>query len=197
MRMDRKKLLLVGVAVLALLGLIVYSNLGASQLEVLDEIGGPFTLTGEGGKQYTREDFTGKVVMLTFGFTNCPDVCPTTLFSMKRLRNKLSGPLDRFQVLFVTLDPERDPPDHLAKYVSHFGEGILGLGGDLEHIEAIAKAYKTKFFKRPLADTNTYTIAHSDFMYLLDGKGRTRGIYHHNEPLEKIIQDAQSLLEEL
>jgi len=198
--MDQKMRVAIVGAVFALLALAVvsYSATNKESLPVIKEIGGGFSLVGEGGKPITLEDFRGSVVMLTFGFTTCPDICPTTLFSLKRLRAKLGDAAKDFKVIFVTLDPERDSPDHTAAYAGHFGPGVVGLGGNMQAIKETADRYKTKFFKKPIeGGEGAYTIAHSDFMYLLDAQGRTRAIYHHNDPLENIVADAQKLLDEI
>lgn len=173
------------------------SKANDSHLPVIEEIGGNFQLVGAEMQPVGLRDFRGKVVMLTFGYTHCPDVCPTTLLSMKRLRARLSSNSDRFVVLFVTLDPERDTPGIIGEFVEFFGEGIVGLSGDLRQIRNVTSIYKTTFKKVNSRGKAGYMISHSDFIYLIDWKGRTRGIYHHNDPLRKISEDVKALLAKL
>ena len=168
-----------------------------SQLPIIKDIGGNFELVGTEMQPVGLRDFRGKVVMLTFGYTHCPDTCPTTMLRMKRLRARLNSNRDRFVVLFVTLDPERDTPRIMGEYVEYFDAGIVGLTGALGQIRNVTSIYKTTFKKVNSRSKAGYMISHSDFIYLIDGKGRTRGIYHHNEPLQKISGDVQALLAKL
>lgn len=170
--------------------------LAEQPLPVLEQIGADFQLTGSGGKPMGRSDFSGKIVMLTFGYTHCPDVCPTTLFAMKRLRVSLGDAAQNLRVVFITLDPERDTQAHLDTYVGYFGDGIVALTGTIAQIRGVTSSYKTFFEKRAAQGASEYIVAHSDFIYLLDGQGRTRAIYHHDEPIEKMAPDIRALLAE-
>ena len=167
------------------------TTLTAGELRLYETIGGDFTLTGPDGKPVSLNDFRGKAVMLFFGFLNCPEVCPTTLLTMKKVRQKLGKSADRFQVIFITLDPERDEPVMMGQYVSHFHKSFLGLTGNKEQIGKVAKLYHVGFKKVPIKET--YTIAHTDVLYLLDQQGRTRGLYQRNDTIEQIVKDINSL----
>lgn len=181
--------------ILAGVPIIYYSS--ARDLPVIDGIGGDFTLTGPGGRPFALSETRGKVVMVTFGYTHCPDVCPATLLQMKRLMARLGEAGENFRVLFVTLDPERDTAEVLTNYVGFFGPWVTGLTGSLDQIQDVTGSYRTFFKKSESGSKAGYLVAHSDFVYLLDHLGRTRVIYHYNEPLEKMVEDAKLLLADI
>ena len=152
-------------------------------------------LTDHTGKARTLADFRGKAVVLFFGFTHCPDVCPTTLADMAQVKRKL-GPLgERVQVLFVTVDPERDTQDKLAKYVPAFDPSFLGLRGDPEATRAVAKEFKVYFEKRPGATPGEYSVDHSAQSYVIDPQGRLRLFVRHERIGEDLAPDLRTLLE--
>jgi len=131
-----------------------------------------FNLTDQNGKTRTLADFRGKVVALFFGYTHCPDVCPTTLADMAQVRRMLGKDADRVQVLFVTVDPERDKPELLVKYMSVFDPSFLGLYGDALATAQAAKAFSVSFIKQPT--TTGYSMDHSVGTFLIDPEGRVR-----------------------
>jgi protein SCO1/2 len=133
-----------------------------------------FRLTDHNGKARTLEDFRGKVVVLFFGYTQCPDVCPTTLSELAATMQKLGADADRVQVLFVTVDPERDTPDLLARYVPAFNPSFLGLYGDAAATEATAKEFKIIYQKQPGPTPGAYSVDHSAGTYIFDPQGRLR-----------------------
>ncbi|MDH4248073.1 MAG: SCO family protein [Deltaproteobacteria bacterium] len=190
------RLVFMALALLVQLAVPLSAVQAEEALPVLDKIGGEFTLPGPKGKPVSRADFKGQVVMLTFGYTYCPDVCPTTLNAMKMLRKKLGADAARFQVLFITLDPERDTPERLERFVAYFGEGILSLHGSLKEIKTVTELYRARFMKQPSPDGKTYFVAHSDFLYLLDTKGRTRSLFHMDSPVDEMARDVRRLLSE-
>jgi protein SCO1/2 len=132
------------------------------------EVGGPISLLDQNGARRTLDDFRGRLVLLYFGYTFCPDVCPTDLATLKALL-EVHG--DRLQVLFVTLDPERDTPRQLASYLGFFDARIVGLTGTAAEVRAVADRYKAYFVK---ADS---LVEHTAAIYLLDGNGRFRGSF--------------------
>lgn len=135
-------------------------------------VGGPFTLTDQHGKVRRLSDFRGKVVLLYFGYTFCPDVCPTDLLTLKRLLQLMGKDADRLQAIFVTLDPERDTQDLLRDYMAAFDARFLALRGTEADTLRVATSYKTFYEKVPLAGTTTYLIDHTAFIYLLDRDGK-------------------------
>jgi protein SCO1 len=154
-----------------------------------------FSLTDHTGKARTLEDFKGKVVSIFFGFTHCPDVCPTTLAEMKGVLDKL-GPDDarRVQVLFVTIDPERDTPALLANYVPAFHPSFLGLAGSPEATAKMAKDFKVFYQKVPGKTPGSYSMDHSAGSYVYDPQGRLRLFVRHGMPLEGLVADFKLLL---
>jgi protein SCO1 len=134
--------------------------------------GANFKLTDNNGKQRTLEDFRGKVVALFFGYTHCPDVCPTTLAGLAQVMGMLGKDADKVQVLFVTVDPERDKPELLVKYMSAFHPSFLGLYGDAEATAQAAKAFYVTYQKQPT--TSGYNVDHSVGTFLIDSEGRVR-----------------------
>lgn len=134
-------------------------------------VGGDFVLQAYDGSKKHLKDFQGKVVLLYFGYLNCPDICPTMLFKIKSALEKTREGVSP-QVLFVTLDPERDPPSRLKGYLSHFGESFLGLWGNAEEVALAAKLWKVYY--RKVGEGGSYTLDHSAGAYILDAQGRPR-----------------------
>jgi protein SCO1 len=136
-------------------------------------IGGPFTLTDTTGARRTEKDFAGKPMLVYFGFTNCPDVCPSGLQTLTVALNKLGDKADRLTPLFITIDPERDTPESLAAYIKSFHPRIQALSGSPEDVQATIKTYRVYAVKVPDAsDPKRYNIDHSSFFYLMDAQGR-------------------------
>jgi protein SCO1/2 len=133
-------------------------------------IGGPFRLTDQNGQAVTDKDFTGRPFLVFFGFTHCPDVCPTTLFEMSEMLGRLGPDADRTAALFVTVDPERDTPEKLKDYLSSFDPHLKGLTGDPAAIAAMLKAYRVYAKKVPLEGAD-YTMDHTALVYLMDKQG--------------------------
>jgi protein SCO1/2 len=136
--------------------------------------GGDFALQDPQGRTRTLEDFRGKVVVMFFGYTNCPDVCPATLASLAQAMKELGSRADRVQVLFVTVDPARDTPALLAKYVPAFDPRFVGLRGDDAATAKVAKEFRVLYNKVPGATPGSYTVDHSAGSYVFDPKGRLR-----------------------
>jgi protein SCO1/2 len=134
-------------------------------------IGGPFSLTDQNGRTVTEEDFKGRPFLVFFGFTHCPDICPTTMFEISEIIKKLGPDADRVRALFITVDPERDNPAALKDYLSSFDPRISAVTGDEAAIAAVAKAYRAYFKRVPLADGG-YTMDHTAIIYLMGKDGR-------------------------
>src|SRR5215471_1176573 len=134
------------------------------------EIGGPFRLTDQDGRTISDQDFKGKPLLVFFGFTHCPDICPTTLFDVSEVLRKLGPDADRVGAIYVTVDPERDTTAALKDYMSSFDPHLRGLTGDADAIQAIAKAYRVYYKKVPLQDGD-YTMDHTAIVYLMGKDG--------------------------
>jgi protein SCO1 len=149
--------------VLGLVGALACANAQAPPAH----IGGSFELTDHNGKPFSSAALAGAPYAIFFGFTNCPDVCPTTLLLMSNALARLGADADRLRVLFVTVDPEQDTPGQLRKYLSSFDAHILGLTGTPDQIAATAKLWKA-FYNQLPEDKGGYTIVHSAYVYLMD-----------------------------
>jgi protein SCO1/2 len=134
-------------------------------------IGGPFQLVDQNGRTVTDQALKGRPFLVFFGFTHCPDVCPTTLFEMSEVLGRLGADADKLNALFVTVDPERDTPEVMKDYLSSFDPHLRGLTGELSAVEAVAKEYRVFFKKVPL-DKGGYTMDHTALVYLMDKDGR-------------------------
>ena len=160
------------------------------------DFGRELALTGHDGKPRTLADFRGKVVMLFFGYTHCPDICPTTLVDMAEAMKKFGSDAARVQVLFVTLDPERDTPEVLSKYVPAFDSGFLGLSGDAAATQRAAKEFKIFYEKRPGSAPGAYTVDHSAQSYVIDPQGRLRLFVRHDRIAQDLVEDLRTILRE-
>ena len=160
------------------------------------DFGRELKLTDHTGKPRTLADFQGKVVVVFFGFTQCPDVCPTTLVEMKAVKEKLGKDGERVQVLFVTVDPERDTPELLAKYVPAFDPTFIGLYGDAEATARTAKEFKVFYKKVPGSSPTNYSVDHTAALYIYDPSGRLRLFAKHAQGADALAQDIKLLLEQ-
>lgn len=155
-----------------------------------------FTLTDHNGKTRTLDDFKGKAVFIFFGYTNCPDVCPTTMAEMASVLKTLGPQAEQVQVLFVTVDPERDTADLLSKYVPAFDPRFLGLTGDKAAIDQVTKDFKVFHQKVPVKESDSYTMDHTAGSYVFDTQGRIRLFVRHGQGPEPIAHDLKLLLAE-
>ena len=157
------------------------------------DVGGPFRLTDHNGRTVTEADFRGKPFLVFFGFTHCPDVCPTALFEMSETFRRLGPDADKARALFISVDPERDTPEMLKQYVSSFDPRIVGLTGTPEEIAAVTKAYKVYAKKVPL-DGGGYTLDHSAIVYLMDRQGRFVAPFNLKRPADQAAADLRRYL---
>ena len=169
----------------------------AATRNVTPAIGGPFTLTDQTGQKVSDSEFRGKLMLVSFGYTYCPDVCPTTLSTISEALDALGPNADGIQPIFVTIDPERDTPEVLADYVQHFYPGFVGLTGSADEIAGITKAYRVYYAKAIPHGAQThgaadYLMDHSTIVYLMDRDGRMLTTMSHTtapqEMAEKIRQ---------
>lgn len=158
------------------------------------EFGRDFALTDHTGQLRRLADYKGRVVVIFFGYTQCPDVCPTTLLGMAEVMKMLGDRARDVQVLFVTLDPERDTRELLAAYVPQFNPSFVGLYGDSATTAATAKEFKVFFQKQPGSTPTTYSLDHSTNSYVYDPQGRLRLYVKHAEAPANIAADIKLLL---
>lgn len=156
-------------------------------------IGGPFELVDHTGKTVTQDDFKGKFMLIYFGYTYCPDVCPTELQDMTAALDALGDKADRIQPIFITVDPQRDTPELMAEYVANFYPGMIGLTGTEEQIAAAAKAYRI-YYAKVAEDENDpyYLMDHSSIIYLMDEGGKLAAYFNSKmspEDMAKAIAD--------
>jgi protein SCO1/2 len=154
--------------------------------------GRDFRLLDPQGRARTLADFRGKIVLLFFGFTLCPDVCPTALTRAVQIRKLLGRDGERLQVIFITLDPERDTPKVLQAYTQAFDPGFLGLTADAQTIDATAKAFRVVYAKVPTG--STYTIDHSALSYVYDAEGALRMALRHEQSAADCVHDIRQIL---
>jgi protein SCO1/2 len=151
-------------------GLTIYALSGAESPGV--SIGGPFRLTGTDGRQVSEASWPGKYLLIYFGYTYCPDICPTTLTNMAGALTALGEQADRLQPLFITVDPKRDTPPALAEYTAAFGKELIGLTGDAAQISQVAKEYRVYYAEhRTGPGPNDYVMDHSSIIYLMAPDG--------------------------
>ena len=134
------------------------------------QIGGPFALTDQNGMRRTDADYRGKYMLIFFGYTYCPDVCPTTLAVISAALNMMGSRADRIVPIFITVDPKRDKPEILKAYLNAFGARWVGLTGEPEEIASVAKAYRV-FYRESPGEGDNYTVDHSGVVYLMKPDG--------------------------
>lgn len=157
---------------------------------------GDFTLTAHNGEQVSLSDFQGQVVLLYYGYTFCPDVCPATLADLNQAVDSLGSSKDEVQVLMVTVDPERDTVDKLAEYLGFFDPSFLGLTGTVEEIRAATAPYGIEFAKQEVEGSSGYLMDHTAAVLVLDREGFLRVLYPYGIPSEDIAVDLTVLTKE-
>jgi protein SCO1 len=149
------------------------------------------------GADFRLSALRGKVVVLEFGFTHCPAVCPASLAALAGARQKLGPHADRLQVVFVSVDPERDTPARLKTYLAQFDPGFIGLTGTPEQMAAIRKDYGITATKHPIGGSKAdYQVAHSSYLYFIDRKGSLRALMPFGRPIDEIVHDVNLLAAE-
>lgn len=156
-------------------------------------IGGPFALTDHRGRMVTERDFRGRPVAVFFGFTHCPDICPTTLGEFADYMAALGPDAERMHWVFVTIDPERDTPAYLAEYLALFDPRVVGLTGTLAQVAEAARAFRVSF-RRVELEGGGYTMDHTASVFLLDGAGAFAGTIDFKEPETVAIEKLRLLL---
>lgn len=158
------------------------------------QLGKTMALTDMNGQARALKDFAGKVVVVFFGFTQCPDVCPTSLAEMAQVMQTLGPDADKVQVLLITVDPERDTPEILKEYVTSFDKRFLALTGTADQLKQAAGSFKAYYAKVPTKDGN-YTMDHTAAFYLIDGKGESRVLANNTLGAQALAGDIKLLLD--
>jgi len=158
-------------------------------------VGGPFELVTHEGKTVTEKDFRGDYLLIYFGFTYCPDVCPTELQIMSTALEELGAEAEKVQPLLITIDPERDTPEALAQYVGHFHPRLIGLTGTPERIAAAARAYRVYYAKVEDESLSDYTMDHSSIIYFMGPDGDFLGHFGPGTAPEKMAERMKELME--
>ena len=154
--------------------------------------GDGFQLKDADGRVRSLDDFKGKIVLMFFGFTQCPDVCPTTLVNASQIKSLLGPDGDQLQVLFITVDPERDTPEVLREYTQAFDPSFIGLYGDEAETAAVAKAYRVYYAKVPTG--NSYTMEHTALSYVFDRDGTLRVALRYEQTPEQSVEDIRKVM---
>lgn len=158
------------------------------------QIGGEFTLTNQLGKKTSLSDFRGKPVLLSFGYTHCPDVCPATMVVFAGVLKALGDQAKAMRAVFVTVDPERDTAPRLKAYLGHFDPGLVGLTGSPTEIAQAAEKFAVRYQKENKDGAGGYTMGHTSFIYLLDGKGAVRYLFPFDVARKTLLAGVRSLL---
>jgi protein SCO1 len=193
------RLLIVAIAFLAGLGvclggILYFTKAGSGPITIpTAAIGGPFRLVDQNGAPFSDQDLKGKPFLVFFGFTHCPDVCPTSLFEISEIMRRLGSDADRTGALFVTVDPERDTPAGMKDYLASFDPHIRGLSGDTAALAAVAKAYRVYYKKVPL-DGGDYTMDHTAIVYLMDKDGRFISPFNMKRTVDAAAADLRKYL---
>ena len=153
-----------------------------------EPVGGPFELVDHAGRTRTEHDFRGKLLLVYFGFTYCPDICPTDLQAIGLALDKLGRDAESVQPLFISVDPARDTPKHLADYVKLFHPRLIGLSGSAEAIRKAADAYKVYYTKVDLNRDGGYTVDHTAFIYLMDREANYLGFFPPGTSSERMVE---------
>lgn len=193
---------LVVTAVLAVLAVSAYVVFAALVPRSQDEagsgqvaIGGPFELVDHNGRTVTEKDFAGRLMLVYFGFTHCPDICPTGLQTIAIAMDQLGAAAEKVQPILITVDPERDTPAVMKDYVQAFHERLVGLTGSPEQVAKVAREYRVYYQKVTLKESSLgYSVDHSGFIYLMDGQGKYLSHFRHDATPEQMAQRIKSRL---
>jgi protein SCO1/2 len=198
---------IIRIAVALVLGLVISAGIAwwqvrqtpppqPSNTATAASIGGPFTLTDHTGRTVTEQDLLGRYSLIYFGYSYCPDVCPTELGAMARAIDLLGPQADKVQPILITIDPERDTVSHLSEYVALFHPRLVGLTGTPEQIATAVKAYRVYAAKRPTEGGKSldYLMDHSGFLYLMGPDGKFLRVFPAGTPGEDLAQDLRERL---
>ncbi|GGJ29754.1 SCO family protein [Neoroseomonas lacus] len=167
---------------------------GGVQIAQGVSLGGPFTLVDQTGKTVTERDFAGRPLLIYFGFTYCPDVCPTELGTIAAALDTMGPAGEQVTPIFITIDPERDTPEAMADYVSRFHSRLVGLTGTPEQVAQAARAYRVYYAKVQPRDSTAYLMDHSSFIYFVGSDGRVRNLFRPDTTPEAIAAAVRAQL---
>ena len=201
--MLHRKSWVIGFATLLVLSLLVWTGLPRWHLHVLHGFAmqpprpaADFTLTAHTGERVSLRDFRGKLVLLYFGYTFCPGICPTTLANVAQVLDQLGARANQVQLLMISVDPERDTADKLAAYVTHFHPSFIGLTGSVTDVVAVAPLFGIYFEKQESTDGTSYWVDHSATLMVVDPQGMMRFIIPFGTAVQDMAADVASLLRE-
>jgi protein SCO1/2 len=180
-----------------ILGLVALTCLGCQRAEELPvlTVGGDFALTDHDNQPFQLSSQRGKAVLIFFGFTSCPDACPTTLSKLSAVYKRLGDDASKVRTLYISVDPERDTPERLKEDLAHFRIDALGLTGTKDEIDRVVALYGASYEIVPLPESEAkYTIAHSTTLYALDVAGRTRILFPYEASVDEITAGLKSIL---
>ncbi len=172
---------------------LVWAMRPAGEAAAPSSVGGPFRLTDQRGEVVTEETLKGAPFVVFFGFTHCPDICPTTLFEMSEALGRLGDDAARISALFVTVDPERDTQEVMARYLGSFSPRIRGLTGSATAVDDMVKAYRAYYRKVPL-EGDDYTMDHTAVVYLMDRNGRFVAPLNLDKPADELAAELRRYL---
>ncbi|MTI18735.1 SCO family protein [Rhodobacteraceae bacterium RKSG542] len=178
---------------IAAVSMVTWRENKAIPLAPVATIGGPFTLVNSSGETITEKNFLGKPSLIFFGFTYCPEVCPTSLSEMQGWIEELGSDADKLNYAFVSVDPERDTPDVIGDYVSSFDERIMPLTGSVEQVNSVIKTYRVYARKVPLEDGD-YTMDHTAGVYMMNPQNQFIGTISYGEDHENAMKKIRDLL---
>jgi len=175
--------------------LLLVVAMGASHNPIWanEPLGGDFSLTDQDGRLFELQQLRGKVVLIFFGYTFCPDICPTELATVAAVLNELEDDSEQVQGVFVSVDPERDNPQILKSYIGYFNKHLIGLTGSPDEIERVANRYRVKFRKQPRTD-GAYSMDHSANLYVIDRTGQLFAVIPYGLPPEHVLGVVRRLL---
>lgn len=183
--------LVLGIAGIA--AMLMWPKTVQTAVNSVSPIGGPFTLTTQTGAKLSDTDLKGKPFAVVFGFTRCPEVCPTTLWEMTQAFKSLGPDADKLGMLFISVDPTRDTPEFLARYLQSFDKHITGLTGTEAEIAAVGKEYRIYYEKVPTEDGD-YTMNHTATIFLMDADGQFSGTIAYGEDMEMRLKKLRKLI---
>ena len=184
---------LYGLLCMLTLVLLMVSPVHGEPLPVYKKLGGNFTLTSHLGEPVSLEQFKGKIVVVNFGYTSCPDICPMVLARLTQLERLLGEKADQVQVLFISFDPERDSQQRLKEYLDYFSPNFIGLTGSETELAQVAKQFGAVYVAQKSESAAGTLFSHSDFIYLLDAAGQVRGLYNNDDTIQEIREDIISI----
>ncbi len=189
------KALLIG-GMTAITSMPAFATEDETELPVYEGLGGDFTLTGPQGVRVGLQDFRGHVVLLFFGYTYCPDICPTTMVDLRDVINALGGQSAHVQTIFVSVDPERDSPERLRDFVAYFHPSFKGLTGSRQEIDRVVRQYGAVYFRQEVESAAGYLFAHTSYVFLIDKEGLLRGFYKTETDTQGLVEGIKLLIAE-